>query len=123
MLKYGVIEMDRALKIGILEGDDIGLEVVPETIKVMKAAASKTGLAIEWFPMPIGKTAFDKLDLPGASIIGNQELPVGLDIVPWRPAAAGNVKDGPTQLLDEPLEPVDPEIFRHQLQIYSDTRH
>lgn len=65
----------------------------------------------------------DKLDLPGASIIGNQELPVGLDIVPWRPAAAGNVKDGPTQLLDEPLEPVDPEIFRHQLQIYSDTKH
>ena len=53
--------MDRALKIGILEGDDIGLEVVPETIKVMKAAAAKTGLAIEWFPMPIGKTAFDKL--------------------------------------------------------------
>ena len=27
------------LQIGILEGDDIGLEVVPETIKVMKAAA------------------------------------------------------------------------------------
>jgi isocitrate/isopropylmalate dehydrogenase len=53
--------MNRALKIGILEGDDIGLEVVPETIKVMKAAAAKTGLAIEWFPIPIGKTAFDKL--------------------------------------------------------------
>ncbi len=29
------------LQIGILEGDDIGLEVVPETIKVMKAAAQK----------------------------------------------------------------------------------
>ena len=53
--------MNRALKIGILEGDDIGLEVVPETIKVMKAAAHKTGLEIEWLPMPIGKTAFDQL--------------------------------------------------------------
>ena len=53
--------MNRALKIGILEGDDIGLEVVPETIKVMRAAALKTGLAIEWFPMPIGRTALDKL--------------------------------------------------------------
>ena len=40
--------MGRTLKIGILEGDDIGLEVVPETVKVMKAAAGKTGLAIEW---------------------------------------------------------------------------
>ena len=53
--------MGRTLKIGILEGDDIGLEVVPETVKVMKAAAGRSGLAIEWFPMPIGKTAFDQL--------------------------------------------------------------
>ena len=52
--------MNRALKIGILEGDDIGLEVVPEAIKVMRAAAEKTGLAIEWFPMPIGRRAYDE---------------------------------------------------------------
>ncbi len=31
------------LKIGILLGDDIGLEVVPEAVKVMKAAARKAG--------------------------------------------------------------------------------
>ena len=53
--------MNRALKIGILEGDDIGLEVVPEAIKVMRAAAAKTRLSIEWFPMPIGRKAFDQL--------------------------------------------------------------
>src|SRR5689334_13600717 len=53
--------MNRALKIGILEGDDIGLEVVPETIKVMRAAAQKTGLDIEWHPMPIGRRAYDEL--------------------------------------------------------------
>ncbi len=45
------------LKIGILEGDDIGLEVVPECVKVMKAAAAKTGLEIEWLPLPIGVQA------------------------------------------------------------------
>ncbi len=43
------------LKIGILLGDDIGLEVVPEAVKVMKAAAAKTGLAIEWSDHAIGK--------------------------------------------------------------------
>ena len=42
-------------KLGILEGDDIGLEVVPECVKVMKAAAAKTGLQIEWQPLPIGR--------------------------------------------------------------------
>jgi 3-isopropylmalate dehydrogenase len=36
------------LKIGVLPGDDIGPEVVPECVKVMKAAAAKTGLQLEW---------------------------------------------------------------------------
>jgi len=43
------------LKIGILNGDDIGLEVVPEAVKVMKAAAARVGLVIEWEPLPIGR--------------------------------------------------------------------
>ena len=53
--------MNRPLQIGILEGDDIGLEVVPETIKVMRAAAAKAKLTIDWHPVPIGKKAFDTL--------------------------------------------------------------
>jgi len=32
------------VKIGVLLGDDIGHEVVPECVKVMKAAAARTGL-------------------------------------------------------------------------------
>ncbi len=43
------------MKIGILLGDDIGLEVVPEAIKVMKAAAAKAGLAVEWSEHSIGR--------------------------------------------------------------------
>src|SRR5499427_7102578 len=43
------------LKIGVLLGDDIGLEVVPEAVKVMKAAAASTGLAVEWQELPVGK--------------------------------------------------------------------
>jgi len=52
---------NKALKVGILEGDDIGLEVVPECVKVMRAAARKTGLEIDWHPVPIGKKALDQL--------------------------------------------------------------
>jgi 3-isopropylmalate dehydrogenase len=48
------------LKIGILLGDDIGLEVVPECIKVMKAAVSRSGLAIDWRPLPIGKRGHEE---------------------------------------------------------------
>jgi 3-isopropylmalate dehydrogenase len=49
-----------SLKIGILSGDDIGLEVVPECIKVMKAAAARERLAIEWRPLPIGKKGHEE---------------------------------------------------------------
>jgi 3-isopropylmalate dehydrogenase len=41
-------------------GDDIGLEVVPEAVKVMKAAAAKTGLSIEWTELLIGKAGHEK---------------------------------------------------------------
>jgi 3-isopropylmalate dehydrogenase len=48
------------LTIGILLGDDIGLEVVPEAVKVMKAAAARTGLDIEWRPLPIGRAGHEQ---------------------------------------------------------------
>jgi 3-isopropylmalate dehydrogenase len=48
------------VKIGILLGDDIGLEVVPECVKVMKAAASRSGLTIDWRPLPIGKRGHEE---------------------------------------------------------------
>ena len=47
------------MKIGILLGDDIGLEVVPECVKVMRAAAARTGLAIAWTELPIGKAGHE----------------------------------------------------------------
>jgi 3-isopropylmalate dehydrogenase len=48
------------LKIGVLLGDDIGLEVVPEAVKVMKAAAAKTGLGVQWSEHPIGKRGHEQ---------------------------------------------------------------
>lgn len=49
------------MKIGVLNGDDIGHEVVPEAVKVMKAATAVTGSEIAWEPMPIGRQALDSL--------------------------------------------------------------
>jgi 3-isopropylmalate dehydrogenase len=48
------------MKIGILLGDDIGLEVVPECVKVMKAAAARAGLDIDWRELPIGRRGHEE---------------------------------------------------------------
>ena len=49
--------MPSKLKIGILNGDDIGLEIVPASVEVAKAAADLHGVAIDWTPLPIGAAA------------------------------------------------------------------
>lgn len=51
--------MNAHLALGVLNGDDIGLEIVPATVAVLKATAEKTGLRIDWRPLPIGRTALD----------------------------------------------------------------
>jgi 3-isopropylmalate dehydrogenase len=48
-------------RIGILKGDDIGPEIVSEAVRVMKAAAERCGLALEWVDLPIGREALDLL--------------------------------------------------------------
>ena len=47
------------LQIGILEGDDIGHEIVPAAVTVAKAAAAAEGLEIAWQDVPIGRRALD----------------------------------------------------------------
>jgi 3-isopropylmalate dehydrogenase len=47
------------VKIGILLGDDIGREVVPECVKVMKAAAARSRLSIDWRPLAIGRVGHE----------------------------------------------------------------
>ncbi len=64
------------MKIGILLGDDIGLEVVPECVKVMQAAAAAEQLDIAWRPLPIGRRGHEEHGhtLPGVTEQGLREL-------------------------------------------------
>lgn len=88
--------MNRALKIGILEGDDIGLEVVPECIKVIQAAARKAALDIEWHEIPVGRQALDKpgYTLPPGTLewpATQRRLPVGGEFVIKRESGSETV--------------------------------
>ena len=47
------------LRIGILNGDDIGHEIVPASVDISRAAAELHGVAIDWHPLPVGRTALD----------------------------------------------------------------
>src|SRR3954466_7459306 len=47
------------LRIGILNGDDIGHEIVPASVTVARTAAERHGVAIDWVPLLIGRAALD----------------------------------------------------------------
>jgi 3-isopropylmalate dehydrogenase len=47
------------LRIGILDGDDIGHEIVPASVEISRAAAALHGVAIDWRPLAIGRGALD----------------------------------------------------------------
>jgi 3-isopropylmalate dehydrogenase len=45
------------LRIGILDGDDIGAEIVPAAVEIARAAAELHGVSIDWRPLAIGAPA------------------------------------------------------------------
>jgi len=63
--------------------------------------------------------AADRLDLEGTTITGSQELPKALNIVPWKPAEAGELAARPmNSLVDEILAPIDRDVFLRELEYY-----
>jgi len=54
----------------------------------------------------------------GMSVVGDQESPIGLYIMPWRNSAAEGGLDRPARLLDEALLPLDPDVFRRQVEYH-----
>jgi len=53
----------------------------------------------------------------GMSILGNQEAPKALVIVPWKSSELGN-GPGVSMLLDDSRRPVDKEVFKRMLLYY-----
>jgi len=53
----------------------------------------------------------------GMSILGNQEAPKALVIVPWKSSELGNVP-GISTLLDDSRQPIDKEVFMRMLSYY-----
>ena len=67
--------------------------------------------------------AEETLDLDGMSIIGNRELPKALFIVPWKDPEAALAPDRPVNsLVNNTLQPVDPDVFRRKLQYFDTVR-
>ena len=53
------------LRLGLLEGDGIGAEIVPPAVEVVEAALAAAGApAVEWVTLPVGRSAIDSHGSP-----------------------------------------------------------
>jgi len=54
----------------------------------------------------------------GTTVIGEQEAPIGLYIMPWRQSQSQAGLERPARLLDEALLPLDPDVFKRQVEYH-----
>jgi len=78
-------------------------------------------------PAPEKTDATDEAKaLSGMSVLGNQEAPKALVIVPWKGSEIGNSL-GISTMLDDSRQPIDKEVFMRALSYYeirsTTTRH
>jgi len=57
--------------------------------------------------------------ISGMSIVGNNEAPKSLYIVPWKSSEIGMETDLSSNLLNESLTPVDKDVFLREVDFYN----
>jgi hypothetical protein len=80
-------------------------DVVPAAELVAKATETQA------------KAEGDAKLISGMSVLGNQEAPKSLVIVPWKSSEIGDSL-GISTMLDDSRQPVDKEVFMRQLSYY-----
>ena len=78
-------------------------------------------LIMSMLPLPVA--AEEKGDggpkvVTGMSILGNNDAPKSLYIVPWKSSEIGVKKDLASSLLDDDMSPVDKTVFSRELYFY-----
>ncbi|MEU6762352.1 isocitrate/isopropylmalate dehydrogenase family protein [Streptomyces sp. NPDC046853] len=56
--------MSKTYRLGVLDGDGIGPEIVPASVEIATAAAEAVGVGIDWLTLPLGSDAITTHDTP-----------------------------------------------------------
>jgi len=90
--------------------------VTTALLLVCAAAAADDPADAHKGPQPDAKGPTD-VKMSGMSVLGNEEAPKSLVIVPWKSSQLGDAP-GLSRLLDDATQPVDKEVFMRELAYY-----
>jgi hypothetical protein len=82
------------------------------------SAGALAAMAQETPPAPTAQAAAEPKALAGMSILGNQEAPKSLVIVPWKSSELGD-GIGVSRALDTRIRAVDKDVFMRELKFYA----
>ena len=83
------------------------LSLLPATISLAAVKANKSN-----------KADNEDKEVSGMSIVGNNETPKSLVIVPWKSSEIGQETKLNSNLLSDGLTPVDKDVFMRELDFY-----
>jgi len=85
-------------------------------VNILSRMAPQTTLALALIFAALTVRAETRIEMQGTAVIGNQELPQILYIVPWKKSALPDMGRPPiSQLVNEVLAPLDREEFRREI--------
>ncbi len=118
LLATGVVLAEAQVKTEAAQGQTEGVQAKTEAAQGQtEGAQAKTEAAQGQTEGAQAKTQKDAKVISGMSILGNQEAPKSLVIVPWKSSDIGNSRDIST-MLDDSRQPVDKEVFMRALRYY-----
>lgn len=91
--------------------------MVASVVAAEDAATTTPAATVAATQAPAAKPAGRPKSISGMSILGNQEAPKSLVIVPWKSSEIGDSR-GLATLLDDSRRPVDRDVFMRELGYY-----
>lgn len=82
----------------------------------MRVPMACLAVSLLW-PLLVGAEEEPK-EVSGISIVGNDEAPKSLYIVPWKSSEMGVESGLSSNLMDDGMGPVDKEVFMRQLDFF-----
>jgi len=90
----------------------------PKMAALVRRGLTENGNATDVAPDVAVKPGTVQKARTGTTVIGEQEAPIGLYIMPWRQSQSQAGLDRPARLLDEALLPLDLDVFKRQVEYH-----
>lgn len=119
MYRALVISVSLLVASGFAVADEAATPRTAAVVGVKKPARTSAAAASHATPTADAKAEKPKGDvqMSGMSVLGNDDAPKSLALVPWKSSLLG---DAPSlsKLLDDSTQPVDKEVFMRELSYY-----